>query len=500
MDGKGFLAVSLGMVLFFSAAGSAHGNEFFRQKRHNRSWYDSVFTGKLIKASGREVDISQALQGKMVGVYFSASWCGPCRNFTPQLVKFYKRTAAKENLEIVFVSLDRTEADMMNYMKKYSMPWLAVPFNDPSGKKLKNELNIHGIPALVIFDSSGKKITSDARRDVVSRGNRAVKAWKSSEKDQTPAFQGRDRRRPESSSPEPIKSAKWLRGPSDQWHIRMNTALQYAQREQKKILVLLTASDWRKECRLLQSDILSHPEFLEFARDNLVLVYLDHPRSKPMPVSQENYNEALAEVLQLRTIFPATYILDEYGRKIGYIRGYIRRDQYMGNLRKILESGGWKKRRKVLPPDWIRKPPELLGPVMEQRRLEKEQNIMTVKEQASFQIEAWGLDENKVTRPFDPRQEICVYTGTKIYFKIRCRIPKGVKAHIYLEMPDAYISGAQRTVSGNCSVVSPVSYKTPSRQNKFILKMKLTAQGSPTIVAAELPCRIVWEEMTLYTR
>ena len=30
------------------------------------------------------------IEGKFVGIYFSAAWCGPCREFTPLLQKFYE--------------------------------------------------------------------------------------------------------------------------------------------------------------------------------------------------------------------------------------------------------------------------------------------------------------------------------------------------------------------------------------------------------------------------
>ena len=46
----------------------------------------------------------------VVGVYFSAHWCPPCRGFTPQLAQLYKDvTAAGKKFGVVFVSSDRDE-------------------------------------------------------------------------------------------------------------------------------------------------------------------------------------------------------------------------------------------------------------------------------------------------------------------------------------------------------------------------------------------------------
>ena len=55
---------------------------------------------KLLDAQGREVSRT-ILAGKFVGVYVSASWCGPCRSFTPKLIKF--RNANGKDFEVVLV-------------------------------------------------------------------------------------------------------------------------------------------------------------------------------------------------------------------------------------------------------------------------------------------------------------------------------------------------------------------------------------------------------------
>ena len=43
----------------------------------------------LQDSSGNIVAAESALAGKVVGVYFSASWCGPCKQFTPTLIECY---------------------------------------------------------------------------------------------------------------------------------------------------------------------------------------------------------------------------------------------------------------------------------------------------------------------------------------------------------------------------------------------------------------------------
>ena len=147
------------------------------QNAGTQNWFVDKLPATLIDRRGMKINTSKALKGKMVALYFSASWCGPCRKFTPELVRFYKRVSKKSNFELILVGCDRTSEAMMNYMKRYSMPWLAVPFDDSQSSELKREFNIRGIPTLIVLDSNGRIISTQARREVDSRGTDAMDVW-----------------------------------------------------------------------------------------------------------------------------------------------------------------------------------------------------------------------------------------------------------------------------------------------------------------------------------
>ena len=88
-------------------------------------------------------------------IYYSAHWCPPCRKFTPQLVSFYNSYSGKhDNFEIIFVSNDRSETKMEDYMKTTNMPWLALEFDQKSHPATRYSGN--GIPCLVLLDNKGK--------------------------------------------------------------------------------------------------------------------------------------------------------------------------------------------------------------------------------------------------------------------------------------------------------------------------------------------------------
>ena len=106
-------------------------------------------------------------------IYFSAHWCPPCRAFTPELVAWYHRTRKTHpHLELIFVSSDRSAADMLGYMKSAAMPWPAVAFDKKQSCGLKSYAG-NGIPCLVLIDGEGKVLSHSYVKGKY-RGPRAV--------------------------------------------------------------------------------------------------------------------------------------------------------------------------------------------------------------------------------------------------------------------------------------------------------------------------------------
>lgn len=116
--------------------------------------------GKLVHLNGNKVtrySPEEAKQADYVALYFSAHWCPPCRKFTPKLVAFYNEQSKKHhNFEIVFVSSDRSEEAMAEYMKEARMPWPALNYGSKSTSKAITKYAGSGIPCLVILDKNGE--------------------------------------------------------------------------------------------------------------------------------------------------------------------------------------------------------------------------------------------------------------------------------------------------------------------------------------------------------
>ena len=126
-----------------------------------------------------QISADSSLSGKrIVCFYFSAHWCPPCRAFTPMLKDAYEEFLEEsEDIEIVFVSSDRSADDMKNYMKESHGKWLAIPHNSELGQALKTKFGVQGIPALIVCKSDGSVLTKEGRADVQKAGPEGMKQW-----------------------------------------------------------------------------------------------------------------------------------------------------------------------------------------------------------------------------------------------------------------------------------------------------------------------------------
>ena len=93
-------------------------------------WYKSVLelAGGSFSRPDNSLVGNEAIEGKIVGFFFTAHYCSHGREFTKVLTKCYEATKKKNyNFEVVFVSDDGDEQSYKENFK--TMPWLALPYS-----------------------------------------------------------------------------------------------------------------------------------------------------------------------------------------------------------------------------------------------------------------------------------------------------------------------------------------------------------------------------------
>lgn len=110
---------------------------------------------------GKQITLS-SLRGKVVLIDFWASWCGPCRQENPNVVKVYQKYKDK-GFEIFGVSLDREKGAWLQAIAADKLTWKhgsELAFWNSSFVKT---YNLTGIPNTVLVDKNGIIIAKDLR-------------------------------------------------------------------------------------------------------------------------------------------------------------------------------------------------------------------------------------------------------------------------------------------------------------------------------------------------
>ena len=113
---------------------------------------------QILDSSAQKVTNS-VIQNKYVGLFLSASWCGPCKSMGK-----YLKTYADEHkqfITIILIGLDKTEEHHWSYMKSYDNSFFTLPYKHKPFKKLwkvtAQSLGGRysrggGIPVLLVYD------------------------------------------------------------------------------------------------------------------------------------------------------------------------------------------------------------------------------------------------------------------------------------------------------------------------------------------------------------
>ncbi|MEY3737348.1 MAG: hypothetical protein RL544_126 [Bacteroidota bacterium] len=110
---------------------------------------------------GKPIKLS-SFRGKYVLIDFWASWCRPCRQENPNVVKAYNTYKAK-NFTVLGVSLDQDKASWIQAIAADKLTWTHVSDLKYWSNEVAQLYHIQSIPANMLIDPTGKIIGKDLR-------------------------------------------------------------------------------------------------------------------------------------------------------------------------------------------------------------------------------------------------------------------------------------------------------------------------------------------------
>jgi len=102
---------------------------------------------------GETVSLSD-FKGKYLLIDFWASWCAPCREFNPEMVKLYNKYHDM-GLDILGISLDKNAEDWKKAITDDGLVWHHVSDLKYWDNEISRYFGINSIPAIILVDRDG---------------------------------------------------------------------------------------------------------------------------------------------------------------------------------------------------------------------------------------------------------------------------------------------------------------------------------------------------------
>lgn len=109
-----------------------------------------------------------SLRGKYVLVDFWASWCGPCRQENPNVVKAFNAYKDK-GFTVLGVSLDQKKDPWLKAIEKDQLTWAHVSDLKYWQNEVAVQYGINSIPASFLLDPNGKIVGKNLRGEALTK-------------------------------------------------------------------------------------------------------------------------------------------------------------------------------------------------------------------------------------------------------------------------------------------------------------------------------------------
>jgi len=117
--------------------------------------------------AGKTVSLSD-FKGNVTLIEFWASWCGPCRESNPALVKTYQKFSGK-GFKILGVSLDENKQHWLKAIKNDNLAWTHVSDLNFWKNSAAILYRVVGVPYNVLIDESGKVLATNVNDESLDK-------------------------------------------------------------------------------------------------------------------------------------------------------------------------------------------------------------------------------------------------------------------------------------------------------------------------------------------
>jgi thioredoxin-related protein len=93
------------------------------------------------------------------------------------------------------------------------------------------------------------------------------------------------------------------------WYTDIAQVYELSNQTKKPIFAFFTGSDWCGWCHRMEANVFDKPQFLAWAKKNVILLELDFPHNKKLPDELAQQNNALQQAFKVQG-FPTVWIFN----------------------------------------------------------------------------------------------------------------------------------------------------------------------------------------------